>query len=217
MVRWRESINPCGCHAERAWVGRCVSASRSVKGRHFFVIFNSNPTSYFVFRIISMKKQYCLFLIPLFLFQLTFSNSFLHRSHRTILDSTEQPVRLKGVNLGGWLLWEEWIWGGGFHSQTHIMDALTQMSSREDAERFRDSVCFNYISESDIRKIHDAHMNVVRVTLNWRFFSSTGPDPVYPIGWRVFDSLLARCKRHGVYAILDMHAAPGGNSPYFIA
>ncbi|HEY6162487.1 MAG TPA: cellulase family glycosylhydrolase [Bacteroidia bacterium] len=161
-----------------------------------------------------MKKILSLF----FLFShFAVGNSFLHRSHRTILDSTEKPVQLRGVNLGGWLLWEEWIWGGGFHSQTHIMDALTQMSSREDAEKFRDSVCFNYISESDIKKIHDAHMNVVRVPFNWRFFSSTGPDPVYPLGWRVLDSLLARCKRHGVYAILDMHAAPGGNSPYFIA
>jgi endoglucanase len=161
-------------------------------------------------------------IIVLVFFGISFSiaspNPFLHRSSRDILDSTEKPIQLRGVNLGGWLLWEEWIWGGKFHSQTYIMDALTQMTSKEDAEHFRDSVYLHYISESDIKKIHEAHMNVVRVPFNNRIFDEAAEPSEYKgIGWRVLDSLLGWCKKYGVYAILDMHAAPGGQSPYFIA
>jgi hypothetical protein len=165
-----------------------------------------------------MRTFFFTFLLSTFSYNLSFANSFLHRSNRDILDSTEKPVQLRGVNLGGWLLWEEWIWGGKFHSQTWMMDALTQMTSKEDAERFRDSIYLNYISESDIKKIREANMNVVRVPLNYRIFVGEGqPDPYRNTGWRVLDSLLKWCKKYGVYAMLDLHAAPGGQSNYFIA
>jgi endoglucanase len=172
----------------------------------------------FCYLYFSMKKCLPFLLLALLIPHLSFSTPFLHRSHRDILDSTEKPVQLRGVNLGGWLLWEEWIWGGKFHSQTHIMDALTGMTSREEAEKFRDSIYFNFIRESDIKKIHEANMNVVRVPFNHRIFDETSaPSSYQGIGWRVLDSLLKWCRMYGVYAILDMHSAPGGQSNYFIA
>ena len=143
---------------------------------------------------------------------------FLHRSNRLILDSTEKPIQLRGVNLGGWLMWEEWIWGGGFHSQTHVMDGLIQMTSKEDAEKFRDSIWLNYISENDLKKIAAAHFNVVRVPLNAKIFDETAEPSAYKgVGWKILDSVLTWCKRYGIYAIPDFHGAPGGQSRYFIA
>ena len=33
----------------------------------------------------------------------------------------------------------------------------------------------------------------------------------------LLDSLLGWCEKHKIYAVLDLHAAPGGQSPYFVA
>ena len=39
---------------------------------------------------------------------------FVHQSGTQLLDGAGQPLKLKGVNLGGWLLWEGWMWGQSF-------------------------------------------------------------------------------------------------------
>ena len=39
---------------------------------------------------------------------------FVHQSGTRLLDGAGKPIRLRGVNLGGWLLWEGWLWGQGF-------------------------------------------------------------------------------------------------------
>jgi endoglucanase len=153
---------------------------------------------------------------------LTFSQNapdrFLHRDGRALKDSAGNAVLLRGVNLGGWLLWEGWMWGDGFKSQTRVKKRFSELVGKEETEKFEKSVFLNLITERDIEEISKAGFNVVRLPFNHRIFEFKG-DTVSELspGWAILDSVVGWCKKYGVYAVIDMHAAPGGQSIFFIA
>src|SRR5205085_9102715 len=70
-----------------------------------------------------------------------------------------------------------------------------------------------YISEADIKRIAELGFNCVRPALNARLFLSEGEAPIFVNeGFELLDNLVAWCKRAGIYVIIDMHAAPGGQT-----
>lgn len=145
-------------------------------------------------------------------------HGFIHRDGRTLKDSTGKTIHLRGVNLGGWLLWEQWIWGGKFKSQQYIENNLVRLAGQEETNRFNENVFRKYITEEDIRQISLQGFNVVRLPFNHRLFDTLAEATAYQgVGWEILDQTLNWCKKYGVYAILDLHGAPGGQSPYFIA
>ncbi len=166
----------------------------------------------------SLRK---IFVFIFIFFLLSFSvqaNNFIHREGMLLKDSTGQTLQLRGVNLGGWLLWEGWMWGDGFKSQSKLMKRFTELAGKEQAEAFRDSVTMQLMSELDIREIAAAGFNVVRIPFNYRLFTFHGSNiEENSIGWKILDKVIGWCRNQGVYAVIDMHAAPGGQSPFFIA
>jgi aryl-phospho-beta-D-glucosidase BglC (GH1 family) len=147
------------------------------------------------------------------------ATSYVHRQGLVVLDESGRPLKLRGVDLGGWLLWEGWIWGGDlslFHfwgqSQSSIEERLAEAAGVEEACRFRQDVRDRFITEADIAAIAEEGFNVVRVPLNHRDFACHGAP-----GWAVVDRLLGWCEAHHVYAVLELHSAPGGQTKFFIS
>ncbi len=147
------------------------------------------------------------------------ATSFVHRVGLGVLDENGRPLALRGVNLGGWLLWEGWIWGADlsvFHfdgqSQSAIEERFAQAAGADALCRFRAEERERFVGEDDIAAIAAAGFNVVRVPLNHRDFACDASP-----GWAVLDRLLAWCEAHHVYAVLEMHSAPGGQTRYFIS
>lgn len=139
---------------------------------------------------------------------------FVSRDGQTIIDSTGKVIQLKGVNLGGWLLWEGWIWGGGYTKEGDIVKNLSTIAGKQEFDAFHKDIYQNFINESDIKAISELGFSVVRVPFNHRTFDSTYA-PVS--GWQLIDSVLKWCGKYHLYAILDMHAAVGGQSNFFIS
>lgn len=134
------------------------------------------------------------------------SNGMLHQQGVRIVDGNGREVKLRGVNLGGWLLWEGWIFGKGIlTSETTIHTRLEKAVGSVRAEEFRTQVYDSFITESDIQKIAQAGFNCVRVPLNYRLLDGER-------GWTVLDRLLTWCDKHRVYVVFDLHAVPGGQS-----
>lgn len=161
-----------------------------------------------------MRKYILLFLLFLLFSKQNFAAGYIHRDGRNLLDASGKTVKLNGVNLGGWLLWEGWIWGGKFTAQSTIFSNMANAAGAKEASAFRDDVYLHFIGENDIRKISELGMNVVRVPFNNRIFDTVS---CHAIGWQVLDSVLSWCAKYKVYAVLDMHGAPAGQSPYFIS
>jgi endoglucanase len=168
----------------------------------------------------SMKKTACTILFLLFMTQfqgqVEYDGSYVHRDGKQIVNGQGNPIVLEGVNLGSWLLWEGWIWGGELTQQKVIFNKIQSKLGNTQAVNFQDSVYSNYITRTDIKKISEECYNVVRVPVNHSLLENDSNPYIYkPEGWAVLDSLLGWCEDYNVYVVLDLHAAPGGQSDAF--
>jgi endoglucanase len=139
-------------------------------------------------------------------------NRMVHRDGSRIVDGDGHPLKLRGVNLGGWLLWEPWMWGGHLlASESKLSSRLESVVSPEEMAKFRREVYDNFITEADIQRISTLGFNVVRVPMNHTIFESGGP------GFQILDRLLSWADRYHVFVVLDLHSAPGGQAKIFTA
>ncbi|MGA2489490.1 MAG: cellulase family glycosylhydrolase [Anaerolineales bacterium] len=138
----------------------------------------------------------------------------VHQVGKILIDPQGQPLRLRAVNLGGWLLWEGWIFGNGILlSQTTILDRLQQLVGTSAAAAFQSQVYANFITEDDIARIAGLGFNAVRLPINARLLEEVSQPFVYKdSGWSILDALLSWCERYHIYVVLDLHAVPGGQS-----
>lgn len=138
-----------------------------------------------------------------------------------IVNEDDEKVVLKGVNLGNWLLWETWM---GFVSEyTHdwayydilqvLLDRFGEEKTAEIVKTYED----NFITEEDISQIEKLGFNCIRVPFWYRNFmteelkwlSENHDDNK---GFQKLDWLISTCEKYGIYVILDLHGAPGGQS-----
>jgi endoglucanase len=168
-----------------------------------------------------MQKAAFVFVTFLFFSCFSFAGEpspFIHRDGSILRDSSGMNIKLRGINLGGWLLWEGWMWGDGFKSQSKLMDRLTELAGKEEVLQFRTDVFHSLMTEADIKAIASAGFNVVRIPFNHRLFRFEGDSiSEQSEGWAILDTVMKWCTQNRLYAVLDMHAAPGGQSPFFIA
>jgi aryl-phospho-beta-D-glucosidase BglC (GH1 family) len=144
------------------------------------------------------------------------NSTFVHQAGKYIVDGNNDTIQLNGVNLGGWLMWEGWIWGGNFTQEKTIYSDIETIVGTSEADAFREAVYDNYITKADIQAISEQCFNVVRVPFNHFILEDDFNPYVYKqSGWDRLDSLLSWCEEFNVYAVLDLHSAPGGQSGLF--
>lgn len=141
--------------------------------------------------------------------------SFLHTVGQDIVDESGRKVFLKSVGLGNWLLPEGYMWKFGELGDRprKIEKIVADLIGKEKAATFWKIFRKNYITEADIKRIAELGFNSVRPALNARLFLTEGENPVYvEEGFQLIDSLVTWCKKYKLYVIIDMHAAPGGQT-----
>ena len=144
------------------------------------------------------------------------NTSFVHRSNQQILDGKNNVIKLDGFNLGAWLNWEGWMWGGGFTPEKEMNKSMVSIIGNTAMDSFKDTVYKNFITRADIKKIAQLGFNVVRVPFNHTLLEDDLAPFVYKkSGWTILDSVLKWCEDFNVYAVLDLHSVPGGASPTY--
>jgi cellulase (glycosyl hydrolase family 5) len=144
--------------------------------------------------------------------------TFVHRQDQKIIGCDGKELFLNGVNLGGWLLWEGWIWGGNFHSEERMVADIAKVTDRSYAEAFRDSVYASFITRDDIKAIAAMNLNSIRIPINHRMIDKENSNAdIDEKNFKVLDSVISWCEEFNVYVILDLHALPGGQNNFFIA
>ena len=126
-----------------------------------------------------------------------------------------ERIPLHGVNLGNWLLIEPWMFGIFDDSLDDQHKFITILQNRfgSRAEQLLRIHRENWITEPDIELIAEAGMNLVRLPIHYSVIESPARDGSLDAdGLLWIDRLLEWCERHGVYVVLDMHGAPGGQS-----
>lgn len=127
-------------------------------------------------------------------------------------------ARIRGVNLGGWLLLEKWMKPSLFDG----MDATDETTwcvelGKEAPARLR-AHWNSFITRDDFNWLADAGINTVRIPLgHWIFgppypYHSTyrgNPHPFVEGGIDVLDRAFDWATECGIHILLDLHAAPG--------
>ncbi len=141
--------------------------------------------------------------------------SFLSTSGHNIINEKGEKVYLIGVGLGNWLLPEGYMWkfGPAGDRPRKIEKVIYDLIGEERSKAFWKEFRENYITEKDIKAIADLGFNSVRPALNSRVFMTEEDNPVFlEDGFRLLDSLIYWCEKYGIYVIIDMHGAPGGQT-----
>jgi hypothetical protein len=141
--------------------------------------------------------------------------SFLSTSGQDIVNERGEKIFLVGVGLGNWLLPEGYMWkfGKAGDRPRKIEKVISDLIGEEKASVFWKEFRENYITEKDIQKIAELGFNSVRPALNSRVFMTEEDNPVFlEEGFRLLDSLVNWCNKYGIYVIIDMHGAPGGQT-----
>jgi aryl-phospho-beta-D-glucosidase BglC (GH1 family) len=133
---------------------------------------------------------------------------------KTIVSPDGTPLLLKGTNLGNWLLPEGYMFKfKQTNSPRLIQTAINELVGEDEARRFWKTYRDNYITRADINFIKRSGFNSVRVPFSYRLFISETTVPrLEGPGYELLDRVVEWCKREGLYVILDMHAAPGGQT-----
>ena len=135
------------------------------------------------------------------------ANRFVHIDGKHIVAPNGQKLLLRGINLGNWLVPEGYMFhfAKGPASYREISALFNDLIGPDDAARFWKQYRDAYITEWDIRFIHDAGFNCIRIP----FHSKLIDDGT---AFLLLDRVIAWCRDRHIYVILDMHCAPGGQT-----
>ncbi|MCP5364238.1 MAG: glycoside hydrolase family 5 protein [Hyphomicrobiales bacterium] len=124
------------------------------------------------------------------------------------------PVRLKGINLGNWLLPEGYMFKfDPSVTPLTIYNIVQQLIGGQDAQDFWQRFRALYVGRNDISFIKRAGFNSIRVPFDYRFFANeTKKQPIFAQGYELLDKIIEWSGEAGLYVILDMHVAPGGQT-----
>ena len=136
----------------------------------------------------------------------------------TPFDYTNDKIR--GVNLGGWLLLEPWITPSLFENtgNEEIVDEYT-FNTLQDADtvsRILTQHWETWIVEDDFRQIAEAGLNHVRLPFGYWSVprESNNPAPYNPNAWPYVVKAIEWARKYNLLVILDIHGAPGSQNGY---
>ncbi len=123
-----------------------------------------------------------------------------------------EPALLRGVGVGNWLLPEGYMWrfNAGATSPRRIEAIIAQALGQADAEQFWVSFRDNFFTQADIAEIARLGFDHIRLPFNARLLIDSEGTPLS--GFDYVDRCLDWAHAAGLGVVLDLHAAPGGQT-----
>lgn len=160
-----------------------------------------------------MRLLVAIWVVVLALVPPAFAESRLVRTEgKNFIAPDGSVLHIKGISLGNWLMPEGYMFKFEVaKSPRQIYGAFERLLGPARAAAFWGTYRDTYIGEDDIRFIKSVGFNTVRVPIHYGLFMSD--DGVMAgEGWALLDRVLGWCRAAGLYAIIDLHAAPGGQT-----
>lgn len=121
-------------------------------------------------------------------------------------------IDIKGISLGNWLVPEGYMFKlEAAKAPRQIYSGFERLLGRERAAAFWRYYRDTYIAREDIAFIKSAGFNTVRIPLHYNLFISDDGQAA-GVGWALLDRVLGWIGEEKLYAIPDLHAAPGGQT-----
>lgn len=121
--------------------------------------------------------------------------------------------QLRSANIGNYMIQEGYMLnlGGGYQHviKQKIADVIGTTNMNTHYTNYRE----NYLTKADIDSLAAWGFNSIRLPMHYNLFTVLGsPDVFLESGFQKVDQIISWCKANGIYVILDLHAAPGGQN-----
>jgi len=152
------------------------------------------------------------------------ASDFLTASGGYLKNTIGNTVALRGVNAGGWLIQESWMCPiNGADRAWANLDTINAMKNRgftdSQIQTLFNTYQNNWFTTTDLDNLQAMNVNLVRVPFWYRNFMKdeagtwiTGTDLNSNPGIQKLDWVISEAGKRGMYVILDLHGAPGGQS-----
>ncbi|KAK7696395.1 Endo-1,4-beta-xylanase 5 [Cerrena zonata] len=138
--------------------------------------------------------------------------SFLKVDGTKIVDGSGKEVILRGAGLGGWMTMENFI-SGYPGCEFQIREALQNVLGEQRANFFFDKFLEYFFGDEDAIFFKTLGLNCIRIAIGYRHFEDDmNPRVLKKEGFAHLDRVIHACAAQGIYTILDMHTAPGGQN-----
>jgi endoglucanase len=134
---------------------------------------------------------------------------FAHTDHKQIVDAAGRSLLVRATNLGNWMVPEGYMWlfQGGPQSPSEIRALVLELLGPEGSVAFWQKYRDHYVTRDDIAFLHRAGFNAIRVPMHYGLFEGDDAE-----GFKLLDRLIGWSREEHLYVILDLHAAPGGQT-----
>jgi len=120
-----------------------------------------------------------------------------------------QTTKLRGVNLGGWLVIEKWMTPTLF-AGTHADDEYSFMQTPGAAQKIEHHRR-TFISESDFIWMSTHGVNAIRIPIGYWLFAHDGP---FTATLRHLDWAMDMANTYNLSVVIDLHALPGSQNGF---
>lgn len=141
------------------------------------------------------------------------SISYITANGSKLVDESGNTLLLKGTNLGNWLVPEGYMFKmEQVNSPRKIDELLYELVGPDSLAKFWDGFLDNYITLEDIQYLKRIGCNHIRLPFHYKLFTDDFYMGKRNAGFVYFDRIIDWCKAEGLYVLLDMHCAPGGQT-----
>ncbi|KAI1636144.1 putative Exo-beta-1,3-glucanase [Biscogniauxia mediterranea] len=123
--------------------------------------------------------------------------------------------KVRGVNLGGWLVLEPWITPSVFDSTPdNVVDefTLTQTLGADAAAQLLDKHWSTWITQADMNDIASKGLNFVRIPVGYWSVTPLGGEPYLQGAYKYLGMALDWAESSNLKVIIDLHGAPGSQN-----
>lgn len=144
------------------------------------------------------------------------SEGFLKVSGQSIVDGQGKTFVLRGMGIGGWMVPEGYMLQTSAFANAawELEKKVLDLVGPANADSFWNAYRTNFMQRKDVERLAQMGFNSIRLPMHYKFYmkrTASGHEWVEQ-GFTMTDSLLRWCADNGLYLILDLHAAPGGQS-----
>ncbi|KAJ3564548.1 hypothetical protein NP233_g8228 [Leucocoprinus birnbaumii] len=126
--------------------------------------------------------------------------------------------KVRGVNLGGWLVLEPWITPSIFDDtgDSRVIDEWTfgQYVKNSTAASVLQNHWNTWITEDDFRQIADAGLNHVRLPIGYWAFDVSNGEPFHQGQLPYMRRAFQWAAQYNLKVIVDLHGAPGSQNGF---
>lgn len=135
-----------------------------------------------------------------------------------VYDIHNQPIVFNGVGIGAWLLIEGYMIEsrGPIERPRRFEAHLHQMVGKSKTKQFLAQWRRDFFTPHDVAYLAENGFNMIRIAIDYEvFFEPSETNTTLKMieeNFMLLEDILTACETHHVYVMLDLHAAPGGQT-----